>query len=73
MQAGCNFLVFAHHHSMLEALHEFLKVRHITLSKAFLKSPSVSHTSYKKSCRKRKWSVSGLMEAPRDVNMGFVL
>ncbi|CAN7029653.1 unnamed protein product [Brassica rapa subsp. trilocularis] len=29
MQAGCNFLVFAHHHSMLEALHEFLKKKKV--------------------------------------------
>ncbi|KAF2600632.1 hypothetical protein F2Q68_00009518 [Brassica cretica] len=28
LKAGCKFLVFAHHHSMVEALHEFLKVRH---------------------------------------------
>ncbi|CAG7896852.1 unnamed protein product [Brassica rapa] len=29
MQAGCKFLVFAHHHSMLEALHQFLKKKKV--------------------------------------------
>jgi SWI/SNF-related matrix-associated actin-dependent regulator 1 of chromatin subfamily A len=28
IEAGCKFLVFAHHQSMLEELHQFLKVRH---------------------------------------------
>ncbi|CAF2218979.1 unnamed protein product [Brassica napus] len=29
MQAGCKFLVFAHYHSMLEALHQFLKKKKV--------------------------------------------